>query len=286
MSEDKIGSAIHDIVSSTTESPRGGIGDSTRASYELLLLQGDLAVPPVVSAIRAACVGHPPGDYYAGIEDMSVIFGIETAVQLLADLDTDLSTSALLDLLNTAGQPRFIYGEIVDALASCSSAGLAARPDVIPALIQAANGPAVSARRENLRSLYLLARKLGKRIPVTAEQAVRIASDLPASEDDLTVYEDFTDQVPRWPAGSRCAFFWYYGNRVERVRGSMSGLPYFAASVLANPGQNSAAWAKFPHVKPSARQAATLARTYPLPRKAPQPAAAGPAHPRRRWHLR
>lgn len=166
-----------------------------------------------------------------------------------------------------------MYSDFIDAIARCGNA------DLVPGLIQAANGPCIRYRSENLVDLYLLARKLGGRIPVSADQAVKIASDLPFEDEALRVIDDFAKDIPNWPSGRRCAFFWFYGIRVEDVKGKAKALPYFAASVLANPSQDTAAWSKFPGTTPSSSEASKFARKYPLPEPF------NPPSPKKWWHF-
>src|SRR5664280_1597582 len=254
----EIESAIYDILTNTPGSPARETSDDTRASHDYLLAQGDLAVPHVVSGIeKRATLSVSDEDYQA-------FWGIHAAIRLLAELNTRLSRSGLLKLLNTSWPPNVgtsIYRFIFQARASSRDAGT----EVIPALIEAANGPAVQQRRENIVDIYLLARKLGGRIPVSAGQAVEIAAGLTFNEEALQVIDDFLVDMVNWPSGRRAAFFWFYGIRVATVRGKANSLPYFAASVLADPGKDAVAWSKLPGVTRSAQEAVKLTRKYPLP---------------------
>jgi hypothetical protein len=88
---------------------------------------------------------------------------------------------------------------------------------------------------------------------------------LSAGQEALQVISDFVKGIPGWPGGRQSTFFWFYGARVKRVKGEAAALPYYAASMLANPSRESAAWTKFPGKTPSASEAKNLAQKYPLP---------------------
>lgn len=99
---------------------------------------------------------------------------------------------------------------------------------------------------------------------------------LSGPEELLGIIDDFKDDIPAWPTGIQSAFWWFYGHQVEKPE----ALPCYAASLLANPGKDSAAWSKFPGVPRSASEARTLARKYPLPERF-----GGPASRRKWWHF-
>jgi hypothetical protein len=109
-----------------------------------------------------------------------------------------------------------------------------------------------------------LVKKLGGRIRLSEEEAVKFISNSFLDEQQLSIIDDFKSDILQWTSGRRSAFFWFYGGRVESVRGEKAALPYFAASVLANPSPEAAAWSKFPNIAPSVQNAKALAAKYPL----------------------
>lgn len=248
-------------------------GKHNQASFDYLAAQGDAAVPVLVSAIRGA-VGR--------LDEKSpapALFGIRAAIGVLASLDTARSRAALLELLNADWPPSrrvSAYGYVIDALNECATA------DLVPGLIGAASGPCVAHRPQNLARLYLLVRKLGGSFPLRADQAIKVVIDSPSTPESLTIIDDFARDLPNWDGGTRADFFWFYAHKMEQVHRDEplkdrkhapygylavpdAALPFYAASVLANPGSASSAWSKFQGVKPSLSEAQRLARKYPLP---------------------
>jgi Protein of unknown function (DUF2510) len=219
---------------------------------------GDGAVTPIDAAIMQALdrVSLDDEDY------LPTLFAVRELMTVLATIDTSGSRSELVAFLNRTLPVGVVYDYAIEALGECKDKD----PDVLAGLILAATGPCVASRRENLPKLCVLARRFGGRIPLSAEQAVRMVSDLRSNEETLGIINDFADEIPTWPRGHQCSFYWFYGHRVDDVRGRPAALPYFAASVLANPSADSAAWSKFPGVEPSPRKAAELAHAHPLPR--------------------
>jgi hypothetical protein len=265
MSATSIDLAIGDLLTNTPK-----YGEHNPASFAFLLAQGDLVVPQVVSAIEER-VGQLDGG-----DDPSPFFGLRAAIELLAELNSELSRAALVKLLNTDWQRSrniSIYGYAIKALDRCGNA------DVVPGLIEAAGGPCVKYWPEKFAVLYVLARKLGGHLPVSPAQAVKVASSLPFTEEALGVIDDFAPDFSGWPAGTRCAFLWFYAARVADVRGKDAALPYYAASVFANPERDTAAWSKFPGTVRSVSEARNLARKYPLAEPF------GPPAQKKGWHL-
>lgn len=256
MNSNSIDLAIHDILTNTKES-----GKHNQASFDFLLEQGDLVVPNVIREIEK---------YESGGKTGETSIDIRVAIELLAEIDSDLSKANLLKLLNTDWKSTKIYWDIIEALPRCSGSA-----DLVEGLIQAANGP----RARYIADLYLLVRKFDGHMPVSAEQAIKIVQNMPSTEEALQVIDDFAKEIPKWPSSSRCSFFWFYGIRVAAVKSDREALPYFAASVLANPGQAAAAWSKFPGTTPSASEAKKLAKKYPLPEPFNQPSS------KKWWHF-
>jgi hypothetical protein len=117
----------------------------------------------------------------------------------------------------------------------------------------------------DLPRLYVLARRFGGRISLPPELAVKMISNSAGDEVQLGIAYDYKGEIPAWPRGLQCSFWWFYGVQVANARGDAQALPFFAASVLANPSPDAAAWGKFSGVARSPGEAKTLARMHPLP---------------------
>ncbi len=202
---------------------------------------------------------------YIEAEDLShektaSYWAVEDCLMILGAIDTPGSRAELVNLLNTDLPYSGFYEPVIKALGICKPP----YADLLPGIVAAANGPCVAHRGANLGELCRLARTMGARIPLAPEQTVKMLKDS-TGEYALEFIGDYVQGIDGWPAGLRCAFFWFYGVRVEHARSIADAMPYYAASVLANPSPDAAAWSKFSGESPSPATAERLARTYPLP---------------------
>lgn len=264
--------------------------DDVVVAFDGLVREGDAAVEDIVKAITQAI--HRA--CHDGEHRTPTLWAIGDLMTILGRIDSPTSRSHLVGFLSGSlpeDQPDWEYHHKVwetatyvpyylsvhdGAIGALEECGEGDYPDLLPGLSSAMTQLSshsgqweVNSRNIPLR-LYLLARRFGRRIPVSPEQAVKMVSDSWPDEEEFGIIEgvinDFYDEIPNWPRGQQCAFYWFYGSRVDVVRGRPAALPYFAASVLANPSADSAAWSKFPGVEPSKKTAVKLAGAHPLPR--------------------
>jgi HEAT repeat protein len=233
--------------------------DPARPEHEALIHAGDAAVEPLVSAIWQGMRAYAEAEYLSR-EQTAIYWAVEDCVMVLGAIDTPGSRAELSKLLNADLPYLGFYTPVISALEMCKPPC----SDLLPGVAAAASGPCVAHRRENLGELCRLAHRMGGQIPLTAEQTVKMFKDS-TGEYALEFIGDYDQGVGGWPEGLRCAFFWFYGVKVEHARGIADAMPYYAASVLANPSSEAAAWSKFAGESPSKATAARLAGTYPLP---------------------
>jgi hypothetical protein len=232
----------------------------------------------VDAAMRAAELASRGGE--GRLQNLFTMWDLLT---VLGRIDTPSSRSALVGFLTRAYPPDedepypgeyfvpytcTVHSYAIDALEECRGG---ADPAVVSGLLQA--GAELTARTgswdhvadSDLPKMYVLARRFGGRIPLPPELAVKMISNIAGDEVCLGIAYDYKDEIPAWPSGLQCAFWWFYGAQVANVRGDAQALPFFAASVLAKPSPDASAWGKFPGAARTPGEATRLARQYPLP---------------------
>lgn len=268
-------------------------------AFDSLVREGDAAVEAIAKTIMQA-MDRASHD---GEHRFPTSWAIRDLMTILGRIDSPRSRSELVGFLTKAlpeDQPdqeyhrkawgtamyvpyyNFIHGNAIDALGECKGGE---DPDVLSGLLLAATqrlaetGQWVHWSNRHLPRMYFLARRFGGRIPLSPAQVVGMTSDLSGPEELLGIIDDFKDEIPAWPTGVQCSFWWFYGHQVENAQGKPEALPCYAASLLANPGKDAAAWSKFPGVSRSASEARTLARKHPLPERF------RPTSRRKWWHF-
>lgn len=246
-------------------------------SFDDLVTAGDAAVGGVVDATMQAADRVSRG----GEGRLESLFTMRDLMTVLGRIDTASSRSELVGFLTRAYPQDETYpGEsdhpytctvhsyAIDALDECRGG---ADPAVLSGLLRAAaeltarTGSWDHTADSDLPKLYVLARRFGGRIPLPPEMAVKMISNSGGDEGRLGIAYDYKDEIPAWPSGLQCSFWWFYGVQVANARGDAQAMPFFAASLLANPSPDAAAWGKFSGVARSPGEAKRLARQYPLP---------------------
>ena len=233
--------------------------DPARPEHEALIHAGDDAVQPLIAAIWQGVRAYIEAEDLSH-EKTASYWAVEDCLMILGAIDTPGSRAELVNLLSTDLPYSGFYEPVIKALGICKPP----YADLLPGIVAAANGPCVAHRGANLGELCRLARTMGARIPLAPDQTVKMLKDS-TGEYALEFIDDYVQGIDGWPAGLRCAFFWFYGVRVEHARSIADAMPYYAASVLANPSPDAAAWSKFAGESPSPATAERLAHTYPLP---------------------
>jgi hypothetical protein len=78
-------------------------------------------------------------------------------------------------------------------------------------------------------------------------------------------FRKYRDVIKNWSAFHRRSYYWWIGIGVENSQGLDAALPFYAASVQANPSPDAGAWTKFRGIQRTQDKANQLARQYPLP---------------------
>jgi len=241
MNQDEIATAIRGILTREHD-PR-----DVEASYRSLVSAGEEAIPHIVSALRVCAIGHGEGRWWDGADKLC---------RLLAELKTESAKGALLTILKTDST-------IVefDRVRHQAAEELAAFKDrrIIPDLIAASKTP-----HAPILSIKRTVEALGGELPIDPQVVLAEVSHMPMQER-IEHFRKYHSVVGKWPGFQRRSYYWWIGAGVEKTEGLEAALPFYAASVDADPAPDAAAWTMFRDVTPSSQMAHQLARKYPLP---------------------
>lgn len=248
MDETRLKNAVQEILTHESVSRDAGISKEVQGSYNALISSGEQAVPYVVSALNECARGRISGMWWYGAEELC---------KLLAHIGTASAKEALLTILRTDSNiMEFdrVRSLVVERISSFND------PDVIPVLLEASKVP-----HAPILAINKAIEALGGTKPATPETIILDGKKITDDVAAIQYFAKHAAQVSGWSSKElQGAFYWWYGNRVEKSKGLQSALPYYAASVLADHDSEAPAWSKFGGISPSAQSARNLAKQYPL----------------------
>jgi ankyrin repeat protein len=248
MDDAQLRNAVREILTHESVSRDAGISKEVQSSYNALASSGEQCVRHIASALNGCARGQFSSRWWYGAEELC---------KLLSRLNSASAREALLTILKTdsniAEYDRVRY-KAVELIASFND------PSVIPVLLEASRVP-----HSPILAINKAIEALGGIPPVTPETIIlegkRITDDVAAIQH----FAKYAAQVPGWTSKElQGAFYWWYGNRLEKSQGIQSALPLYAAAVLADHDSEAPAWRKFRGISPSAQSARKLAEQYPL----------------------
>jgi hypothetical protein len=241
--------AVHEILTHESVSREAGISKEVQSSYNTLIASGEQAVPFIVSALNECARGQ--------ISRHRWWYGAKELCKLLAHNKSTSAKEALLAILKSDSNiVEFdeIRSSVVDLIQSFND------PSVIPALLEASKVP-----HAPILAINKAIEALGGTKPVTPESIILEGKEIADDTAAIQYFANHAVQVSGWSSKElQGAFYWWYGNRVEKSKGLQSALPYYAAAVLADNDSEAPAWSKFRGISPSAQSARKLSEQHPL----------------------
>jgi hypothetical protein len=257
MNNQEINSKLMQVLQHEAPVVFGSVASDVQEILDSLKSAGNDLVKPVESAILACAAGSNGGPSWWN--------GAQELCKTLATLKSDEAKKALLSILKTDSN---IYEyQSVRSTAASELAGFADR-SLVPGLLEIAktqNAPAAAI----MKTLETLGYQGNKPPQAIIDQGINMSS--PA--DKVQHFKMYVDEVTKWPNDNQAAYWWFFGNAIERVHGRERALPYYASGLKARSAPQAAAWQKFNNVTPSPDSAAKLAKQYPMPKDNPEPTA-------------
>ena len=283
MDDKLIANLVYDILAHPSPVVFGTVDKDVQEYLDQLQRGGEAAVQPILISVTDCARGNSGGNYWW--------LGAQELCSLLARIGSAEAMSALLQILEI--NSRIVeYGYV---RATAAGALVAFRdPQLLPRLLRCLEMPdaPVLAINKTIVALGGDASSLPKVI-------VAEGRDIEDPREAVRYYRQYQPQVAGWPSSEdQGGFYAWFGIRVERIRGTEAALPLFAASLVANPGANAAAWGRFPSVPKTSEGAKALAEKYPLTpdylasvdaadeRPAKQPPSLAEKGQSENWHLR
>jgi hypothetical protein len=249
MNIDQVRTAIQEMLTDESVPAAGGITAEVRPAYDSLLGMGEEVIPEIVQALIQCAQGRGRGMWW---------YGGEVLCDLLSEIKSKGASSALMDVLKT--DSKIVEYDRIRYRAA-KMLGSFDDPSLVPELTSVIRLPHAPVSEINKTI-----ERLGGTKMVTPETIILDGKKIKDDNDALKYFASHRDKVGEWESRElQGGFFWWYGNRFEKVHGLEAALPCYAASVMADPGPSSPAWEKFGNVRPSQEEAAKLGTKYPLP---------------------
>lgn len=241
MNQDEINAAINDIL------VNGYDLKDVEKSHMLLISLGEKAIPHIVSALNKCADGYEIGRWWDGVDKLC---------NILSSIQTESAKNALLAILKT--DSRIVEFDIVRNYCA-KELTVFKDKKIIPELLAISKTP-----NAPILSIKKTIEALGGEILLTPNVILAEVSNMD-SDKRFEHFKKYHEVIKGWTALNQSAYYYWIGIGVENSEGPKAALPFYAASLKANPNPDAAAWSRgFQGVPRTPKMAMKLAIKYPL----------------------